>query len=62
MNTVGIINKKRLGQKLSKEELDFVFNGYLNGSIKDSTSKETCGAYNGFWVACCMISSNASEA
>ena len=35
MNTVEIINKKRLGEKLSKEELEFVFNGYLNGTVKD---------------------------
>lgn len=35
MNTIEIINKKRLGQKLSKEELDYAFNGYLNGSVKD---------------------------
>ena len=35
MNTVEIINKKREKQKLSKEELDFIFNGYLNGNVKD---------------------------
>ena len=35
MNTVDIINKKRVNEKLSKEELDYVFNGYLNGTVKD---------------------------
>ena len=35
MNTVEIINKKREKQVLSKEELSFIFNGYLNGSVKD---------------------------
>ena len=35
MNTVEIINKKRVGESLSKEELAFVFNGYLNGIVKD---------------------------
>ena len=35
MNTVDIINKKRVGEKLSKVELDYVFNGYLNGTVKD---------------------------
>lgn len=35
MNVVEIINKKRVGEKLSKEELAFAFNGYLNGSVKD---------------------------
>ncbi len=32
---VDIINKKRLGKELSYRELDFFFNGYLNGTIKD---------------------------
>ena len=35
MNIVEIINKKRLGQVLTKEELSFFFNGYLNGTVKD---------------------------
>ena len=35
MNVVSIINKKRIGEKLSKEELAFAFNGYLDGSVKD---------------------------
>ena len=30
-----IINKKRLGKELSYKELDFFFNGYLNGDIAD---------------------------
>ena len=32
---VDIINKKRLGMILSKEELEFFFNGYLKGEISD---------------------------
>ncbi len=35
MNIVEIINKKRVKEKLSKEELAFAFNGYLNGEVKD---------------------------
>lgn len=35
MNIVDIINKKRLGNILSKEELEFVIKGYLDGSIYD---------------------------
>ncbi len=35
MNCVDIINKKRVKQNLSKEELAFVFNGYLEGTVKD---------------------------
>jgi len=35
MNIVQIINKKREGNELLKEELDFIFNGYLNGEVKD---------------------------
>ena len=35
MNIVQIINKKRTNQSLSKEELAFIFNGYLSGSVKD---------------------------
>ncbi len=30
-----IINKKRLGEELSYKELDYFFNGYLNGDIPD---------------------------
>ena len=30
-----IINKKRLGQELSYEELSFIFNGYLNKEVAD---------------------------
>ena len=35
MNIVDIINKKRVGKVLTKEELDYAFNGYLNGTVKD---------------------------
>ena len=35
MDIIEIINKKRLGKILSNEELTFVINGYLNGSIAD---------------------------
>lgn len=35
MLVVDIINKKRLGKELSYKELDFIFNGYLEGSVKD---------------------------
>ena len=35
MNIVDIINKKRLGMLLTSEELDYAFNGYLNGDVKD---------------------------
>jgi len=35
MNIVDIINKKRVGMMLTKEELDYAFNGYLNGIVKD---------------------------
>ena len=30
-----IINKKRLGEELSYQELDTIFNGYLNGDVPD---------------------------
>ena len=30
-----IINKKRLGKELSYQELDTIFNGYLNGEVAD---------------------------
>lgn len=32
---VDIINKKRLGYELSKEELEYFFNGYLDKNVKD---------------------------
>lgn len=32
---VDIINKKRLGKELNFKELDYFFNGYLNGDVKD---------------------------
>ena len=32
---VDIINKKRLGKELTYEEMDYFFNGYLSGKIKD---------------------------
>ena len=35
MNIVEIINKKREKKSLTKEELSFIFNGYLEGSVKD---------------------------
>ncbi len=35
MNIVDIINKKRLNQELSYEEMDYAFNGYLNNIVKD---------------------------
>lgn len=35
MLVVDIINKKRLGKELSYKELDFAFNGYLEGKVKD---------------------------
>lgn len=35
MVVVDIINKKRLGKELSYKELDFIFNGYLEGNVKD---------------------------
>ena len=35
MNIVEIINKKRVKEELSKEELAFAFNGYLKGTVKD---------------------------
>ena len=35
MNIVEIINKKRVKEELSKEELSFAFNGYLDGTVKD---------------------------
>lgn len=35
MNIVEIINKKRIKEELTKEELEFAFDGYLNDSVKD---------------------------
>ena len=35
MNILDIIDKKEKGAILSKEELEFIINGYLNGSIPD---------------------------
>ena len=35
MNIVDIINKKRVGEVLTREELDYAFNGYLKGTVKD---------------------------
>ena len=35
MNIVDIINKKRVNKILTHEELDYAFNGYLNGTVKD---------------------------
>lgn len=35
MLVVDIINKKRYGKELSYKELDFIFNGYLEGNVKD---------------------------
>lgn len=35
MLVVDIINKKRIGKELSYKELDFAFNGYLEGTVKD---------------------------
>ena len=35
MNIIDIINKKRVGDVLTSSELDYAFNGYLNGTVKD---------------------------
>lgn len=35
MNIVDIINKKRLSEELTKEEIEFFINGYVNGEISD---------------------------
>ena len=35
MVVVDILNKKRLGKELSYQELDFIFNGYLNKTVTD---------------------------
>ena len=36
MNIIDIINKKRLKQELSKEELEFAVNNYLDKKIDDA--------------------------
>ena len=35
MNIIEIITKKKEKKELTKEELEFAFNGYLNGNVKD---------------------------
>lgn len=35
MNIISILNKKRLNEELTYEEIEFVINGYLNGIITD---------------------------
>ena len=35
MNIIEIINKKRLGKILTKEEINYAVNGYLSGEVKD---------------------------
>ena len=35
MNIIEIINKKRIGKILSKEEIEYVINGYVDGKIPD---------------------------
>lgn len=35
MNIIEIINKKRLGKILSKEEIEYMIEGYLSGEVKD---------------------------
>ncbi|MBQ8472443.1 MAG: thymidine phosphorylase [Bacilli bacterium] len=35
MNIVEIINKKRVKEELTRNELEFAFNGYLNGNVCD---------------------------
>ena len=35
MNIVEIITKKKVNLELSRDELEFAFNGYLNGTVKD---------------------------
>ena len=35
MNIVDVIHKKRLGKILKEEELQYVINGYLDGSISE---------------------------
>ena len=35
MNIIDIINKKRLNGELTREEIEFAVNGYLDGTVKD---------------------------
>ena len=35
MTIIDIINKKRLNKELTREEIEFAINGYLDGSVKD---------------------------
>ena len=35
MNIIEVIDKKRLNKELSKEEIEFAVNGYVDGSVKD---------------------------
>ena len=35
MNVIDIIDKKRNNEELTKEELAFIFNGFLNKEVKD---------------------------
>ena len=35
MNAISIIDKKRLKQELSYEEIKFIFEGFLNGDVED---------------------------
>ena len=35
MNIVDIINKKRMGEELTKEELEYTIKGFINRDIKD---------------------------
>ena len=35
MNIIDIIDKKKNNEELTKEELSFAFNGYLNKEVKD---------------------------
>ena len=35
MTIVDVINKKRLNKELTREEIEFAVNGYLDGSVKD---------------------------
>lgn len=35
MTIIDIINKKRLGQELTRSEIEFAVNGYINGDVKD---------------------------
>ena len=35
MNIVDIINKKRMGEELTKEEIEYTIKGFINGDIKD---------------------------